>query len=182
MQAHPVHLLNDEQKQMYADAQAQLADRPPADIGGLVDFVPIIGDAKGIMEAVADPSAVNISAAAVGLIPGAGDLAGKGLKQLDNVGDAARGANTLEDGSTVFVDSAGNALPAPPGGSLTGSPDGTWLQTRNADGTMTGIRKDGAHSPNTHSDPRALGPHGHQPGVTNPDGTPWLPIHRTDEP
>ncbi len=28
-----------------------------------------------------------------------------------------------------------------------------------------------------HKDPRFQNPHGHVPGVTNPDGTPWLPIY-----
>src|SRR6188474_2882837 len=31
------------------------------------------------------------------------------------------------------------------------------------------------HKPATHPDPRAQRPHAHVPGVTNPDGTPWLP-------
>lgn len=32
-----------------------------------------------------------------------------------------------------------------------------------------------------HTDPRARRPHGHVPGVTNPDGTPWLPIRARDQ-
>ena len=76
----------------------------------------------------------------------------------------------------VFVaDSAGNVIDLKPGEYLTGSPDSTWLQVRDVDGNFTGVRFDGGHNPATHTDPRALGPHVHVPGVTNPDGTPWLP-------
>jgi hypothetical protein len=48
---------------------------------------------------------------------------------------------------------------------------------RGPDGTPTGLRLDGPHSPVTHPDPRAQAPHAHVPGVTNPDGTPWLPAY-----
>jgi RHS repeat-associated protein len=76
----------------------------------------------------------------------------------------------------VFVaDRNGNIINLKPGEYLTGSPDSTWLQVRDASGKFTGVRFDGGHSPKTHKDPRALGPHVHVPGVTNPDGTPWLP-------
>lgn len=84
--------------------------------------------------------------------------------------------NGAPENGTIFVDSKGNAIPTPPGGRITGSPDGRFIQARNANGNPTGVRIDGGHSPKTHTDPRALGPHGHVPGVTNADGTPWLPI------
>ncbi|MBX3214920.1 MAG: hypothetical protein KF850_23000 [Labilithrix sp.] len=77
---------------------------------------------------------------------------------------------------TFYVDPKGNAIPTPPGGRIVGSPDGRFIQAVDANGRPTGLRIDGGHNPATHSDPRALGPHGHVPGVTNPDGTPWLPI------
>lgn len=76
----------------------------------------------------------------------------------------------------IAVDSRGNAIPLKKGETLTGSPDGRWIQVRDPDGNPTGTRIDGPHRPNTHTDPRALEPHGHIPGRTNPDGTPWLPI------
>ncbi len=59
---------------------------------------------------------------------------------------------------------------------ITGSPDGRFVHVRDANGQPTGVRIDGGHNPAGHPDPRAQGPHGHVPGVTNPDGTPWLPI------
>lgn len=76
---------------------------------------------------------------------------------------------------TIFVDPYGNAIPTPVGGSITGSPDGRWIQGRDADGNPTGVRIDAGHD--SHSDPRAQDPHAHVPGVANPDGTPWLPVN-----
>ncbi len=99
---------------------------------------------------------------------------------------AARGATHLADdavdatrsGRRVFVgDARGNNIPVEPGQYVTGSPDGKWVQVRGPDGTPTGLRLDGLHSPVTHPDPRAQVPHAHVPGVTNPDGTPWLPAY-----
>lgn len=84
--------------------------------------------------------------------------------------------NTAPENGTIFVDSKGNAIVTPPGGKITGSPDGRFIQARDANSNPTGVRIDGGHSPKTHTDPRALAPHGHVPGVKNTDGTPWLPI------
>ncbi|AWH46758.1 hypothetical protein C1926_17910 [Stenotrophomonas sp. ZAC14A_NAIMI4_1] len=42
----------------------------------VADFTPIVGDVKGAITAVQDPSAINIAAAAVGLVPIVGDGAG----------------------------------------------------------------------------------------------------------
>lgn len=79
-------------------------------------------------------------------------------------------------------DAEGNIIPVPENNWLTGSKDGKWIQVRepseNSRGKLTGVRKDEGHPEGPkHSDPRSLKPHGHRPGVTNPDGTPWLPIH-----
>jgi hypothetical protein len=61
--------------------------------------------------------------------------------------------------------------------------DGKWIQEmqpgKTPDGQPTGIRKDGGHPLGPkHSDSRALEPHSHAPGVTNSDGTPWLPVKK----
>ena len=91
----------------------------------------------------------------------------------------ARGnLNTAEVPAKVMVDSKGNAIPLKPGETLTGSPDGRFLQVRDAQGRPTGMRLDGPHKPSTHPDPRAQRPHAHVPGRTNPDGTPWLPVNQ----
>ena len=50
-------------------------------------------------------------------------------------------------------------------------------QVRNPDGSESGTRIDGGHNPASHPDSRAQAPHAHVPGVTNPDGTPWLPVN-----
>ena len=76
------------------------------------------------------------------------------------------------------VDPYGNTIPIEPGEQLTGSPNGRYMQVRDANGDQTGMRIDGPHSPEGHTDPRALNPHAHVPGITNEDGTPWLPINQ----
>jgi len=75
----------------------------------------------------------------------------------------------------IVVDGNGNAIPVGEGESISSSPDGTWQQVRDPAGNPTGTRVDGGH-PNTHDDPRAQDPHAHVPGITNSDGTPWLPL------
>ena len=81
--------------------------------------------------------------------------------------------------TVIIVTPGGNAIPVPPGGTLGSSPNGKWTEVKNANGTP-GIRIDDGHTPtgpnDPHNDPRAQGPHAHVPGVTNPDGTPWLPV------
>lgn len=78
----------------------------------------------------------------------------------------------------TVVDPKGNALNVEVGEQVTGSPDGRYLQVRDSTGTPTGLRIDGGHNPASHPDPRAQVPHAHAPGVTNPDGTPWLPLNQ----
>ena len=100
---------------------------------------------------------------------------GSGTKALP--APRARGnPNPIGERGTFYVDPKGNVIPTPPGGRITGSPDGRFIQARDAAGKPTGVRIDGPHRPATHPDPRAQQPHGHVPGVTNPDGTPWLPV------
>lgn len=58
--------------------------------GVIADFTPVVGDIKGIGEAIANPTGPNIAAAAVGLIPGAGDAIGKGIKAAGNAADGVK--------------------------------------------------------------------------------------------
>jgi hypothetical protein len=75
----------------------------------------------------------------------------------------------------IVGDSKGNNIPLAPGETLVGSDDGSYVQVRGADGRPTGVRGDfGGHS--GQADPVAQGPHGHVPGVTQPDGNPHLPV------
>jgi RHS repeat-associated protein len=48
--------------------------------GAVADFLPVIGDVKAGVEAIQNPTAVNVTVAAVGLVPGAGDAVGKVAK------------------------------------------------------------------------------------------------------
>jgi RHS repeat-associated protein len=75
----------------------------------------------------------------------------------------------------IVGDSRGNNIPLAPGETLVGSDDGRYVQVRGANGQPTGVRGDfGGHS--GQADPVAQGPHGHVPGITQPDGNPHLPV------
>ena len=102
-----------------------------------------------------------------------------GTTELPTVAARNAPANVLpSSGGRFMVDSRGNTIPLRPGETFTSSPNAQWIQVRDAAGNPTGLRLDGPHSLRTHPDPRAQVPHGHVPGVTNPDGTPWLPVNR----
>jgi hypothetical protein len=88
----------------------------------------------------------------------------------------SEGESSSTQGGTIYVDPNGNAIVAPEGGKIEGSPDGKYIQVKGPDGKPTGVRIDGGHKPSTHPDTRAQKPHAHVPGVNNPDGTPWLPV------
>jgi len=75
-----------------------------AALGTVADFTPVIGDVKGIVDAVRDPSAVNIIAAGVGLVPLVGDVGSKVLKSAGNVADA------VKDSSRILVTKDGVAV------------------------------------------------------------------------
>ena len=62
---------------------AQVGQLPTA-----LDFVPVIGDVKGFVDAAREPTLVNFAAATIGLAGPLGDVAGKGLKNGRKVGDA----------------------------------------------------------------------------------------------
>jgi RHS repeat-associated protein len=82
------------------------------------------------------------------------------------------------DGEVYVGDAEGNIIPVPEGHQISGSKDGKWIQVKDEDGNQTGDRKDGGHPPSpVHKDPRSWQPHGHRPGISNPDDTPWLPIY-----
>jgi filamentous hemagglutinin len=71
------------------------------DVAGTgLDFVPIVGDIKGFAEA---NTALDYLAAAVGLIPGAGDVAGKTLKAAETAlkkGDVAEASRLINKASS----------------------------------------------------------------------------------
>jgi hypothetical protein len=107
---------------------------------------------------------------------GRSSLAAKGTPALP--APRVRGnPNTAPTYEQIVVVPKGNAIPLKPGEYVTGSPDGRFIQVRDASGNPTGLRIYGPHKPASHPDPRAQVPHAHVPGVTNPDGTPWLPVN-----
>jgi len=70
------------------------------DVAGTgLDFVPIVGDIKGFVEA---QSALDYLAAAIGVIPGAGDVAGKAIKAAETAlkkGDVAEASKLINKAS-----------------------------------------------------------------------------------
>ena len=142
-----------------------------------VNFV----DPSGLILPIAAAIVANPAAAAAvaGMI--ASGIIYYGSQVAADIGKGIRSYLAEENaGGTIYVDPQGNAIPTPEGGSITGSPDGDYIQGRDSDGNQTGVRKDGGHNPKTHPDERAQNPHGHVPGVTNPDGTPWLPVRQSE--
>jgi RHS repeat-associated protein len=81
----------------------------------------------------------------------------------------------------VFIgDDKGNIIPVPEGHQVGGSKDGKWIQVKDEKGKQTGARLDGSghkEGPKHPEGSAGLKPHGHVPGITNPDGTDQLPIH-----
>lgn len=76
----------------------------------------------------------------------------------------------------TVVDGDGNAIPVQAGEEIKASPDGRYQQVRDREGNPTGTRLDkGGHK--GQSDPKAQGPHGHRPGVTDEVGNPHLPLN-----
>jgi len=134
------------------------------------------------------PNPICIGATAVTACKWAviGTIALGGLILLDEATDDAGTPATDEpknnnpykgpvDEGVVVVDPDGNAIPVEPGQQIGASPDGKWQQVKDKNNVPTGTRKDGGGHPNE-SDARAQQPHAHVPGVTNDDGTPWLPL------
>ena len=66
----------------WSDNQVHAASQPlsRSQIETLIGFAPVVGDAQSLVDAYRDPSAINVSAAAIGLIPVAGDFGKDVLK------------------------------------------------------------------------------------------------------
>ncbi|MGV8928105.1 MAG: hypothetical protein ACOH2G_20855 [Ewingella sp.] len=80
---------------MYTERREALKDTLSAG----ADFVPVVGDIKGFVEA---QSAIDYLAAAMGIIPGIGDGAGKALKAAEKAlakGDVAEASNLINKAS-----------------------------------------------------------------------------------
>jgi len=77
-----------ETRQAFTDAASLVAD-----------FTPVVGDAKGVVEAVRDPTGRNVLAATVGLVPLIGDVASKGIKSADHLVNAAGKLERVKGGA-----------------------------------------------------------------------------------
>ena len=76
----------------------------PSIVTNVASFIPVVGDALGVQQAIENPTTINIVSAGVGFIPGAGDAAGNLLKA------GAKGADTLKPGAF-----ARESIPGHPG-------------------------------------------------------------------
>ena len=140
---------------------------------------------EGTGQFAADPSWRNVGGAASDVLT-AGTVISAAVSVMPSVTGSRTAAaakktpvnELLSSGGKFVVDSKGNTIHLKPGETFTSSPDGKWIQARGPDGKPTGLRLDGPHNRSTHKDPRALQTHGHVPGVTNPDGTPWLSVNK----
>ncbi len=125
----------------------------------------------------------NFNAVAHQIVQNIGGVSQYGLnKALDAKKKKEQNTNPFDgpvDDQVFIGDAKGNIIPVPEGHQLGGSKDGKCIQEKDKDGEATGLRKDGkGHPPSpVHQDPRSQNPHAHVPGITNPDGTPWLPIY-----
>jgi RHS repeat-associated protein len=155
---------------------------PPLDLGKIITTA--VNAFANLAETVVTTTTVSVAATIGYLIsPGSGAANNQNDTMPPLIQPMASHANTNPFAGPVsapvtVVDPKGNAVPVKPGQQIQGSKDGRWAQVKDANGRATGTRIDGGHSPARHSDPRALAPHAHVPGVTNADGTPWLPINQ----
>jgi len=63
--------------------------------GDVVDYVPILGDAKGAAEFLENPSLIGFAAVVAGAIPIAGDFASKFLRKGDEIAEMVRAAEEV---------------------------------------------------------------------------------------
>ncbi|RAW82041.1 HNH/ENDO VII family nuclease [Photorhabdus laumondii] len=90
----------EEKKQAFCQQSPQACKQAGEVISLGTDFVPIVGDIKGFVEA---ESALDYLAAAVAIIPGAGDAAGKAIKvaekalQKGDIGEASKLLNKASE-------------------------------------------------------------------------------------
>ncbi len=74
----------------YATGQYTMAQPSPEGAGLVADFLPVIGDIKGAVEAFQDPTPANIVGAGAGVVPVVGDFAAKVIKDADKIVDATK--------------------------------------------------------------------------------------------
>lgn len=88
------------------------APEPPTlkeGLRGVADFTPV-GDAIGIYETIQNPSGWGIAASIVGVFPGLGDLAAKGLRKLGDLPPNAISMDKAVELGARHVDNAGDMI------------------------------------------------------------------------
>ncbi|PUA26854.1 MAG: hypothetical protein B0W54_20715 [Cellvibrio sp. 79] len=100
------------------ELSAEFSGQVLAAASTIADFTPVVGDVKAIGEAMANPSAINVAAAAVGIVPGIGDAASKTIKAESAVSavklekqlaSEAQVGQLAKDGGTVISQPANQA-------------------------------------------------------------------------
>ncbi len=145
-------------------------------------FVTLIQQDKPFFLQIACKPGVVVTSGAYVISQAAGKVAkvcGDAWNAWNESSDGADNGNTNPyngpvDEPVIVVNGNGTGIPIGEGESIGSSPDGKWQEVKDRNGNRTGTRVDAGH-PKTHDDPRARGPHGHRDGVTNSDGTHWLP-------
>jgi RHS repeat-associated protein len=105
----------------YTDKNLKLAQPSDEGVGLVADFLPIIGDVKGFVDAYNDPTPANVLSAVIGLAGPVGDLFGKVVKRADNIADVvaetdkfgnaiSREAKSIQDQMTLEAAKRGEGI------------------------------------------------------------------------
>ncbi|TDR47593.1 RHS repeat-associated protein [Tahibacter aquaticus] len=120
-------------------------------IGIVVDFIPVVGDVKGIVEAIADPTPINIAGAVIGLFPVGGDIAKAALKHGDEVAALGKAAPDFDTARRTAFENAGMTDASKVEFSKMDEATGTVVEFKGEGGAKVGY--DGPHaSPGPHHD------------------------------
>ncbi len=86
-----------------APFRSKQSDTPLENVGisldMAADLTPIVGDVKGIIEAIDDPTIVNVTAATIGMFPVVGDFSAATLKGTKNIRNTVEGGGKIPWGS-----------------------------------------------------------------------------------
>lgn len=134
----------------YTDPNMRMAQPSGEGAGLIADFLPVVGDIKGFVDFARNPTLANGAAAIVGLAGPLGDAAGKVLKNVDNIGDAAKAAD-FDTARKAAFDNAGMNDPSKVQFSEVDEKTGTIVEFKGEGGAKVGY--DGPHaSPGPHHD------------------------------
>lgn len=124
----------------------------------VADFTPVVGDIKGGVEAYQNPTAANVAAAVIGLIPMVGDTAAKVIKGADKIADGVKLNKQLASeqqlgevmsgkGEVIAGGSSGKELRAAPGlAENYGGQPGDWTKVTSSSHTAPDGQKFSTHA------------------------------------